>query len=183
MFLSCRASATPRLDLTRVASTSPRPPSSPRYLLSPPVFSSSNLRFPPLLRNLLRNLSYLVHAIDASHRGKKIIKNGHPLSRVWKAARPCNTFGAGSSSSVDPTIPRVCISVRGTTTRIDGLLEDRESRSPADAISLPAFLPLSLFMSREWTVLSIFRQEVSRWIREKERFVEIGGFAGDEISW
>lgn len=130
MFLSCRASATPRLDLTRVASTSPRPPSSPRYLLSPPVFSSSNLRFPPLLRNLLRNLSYLVHAIDASHRGKKIIKNGHPLSRVWKAARPCNTFGAGSSSSVDPTIPRVCISVRGTTTRIDGLLEDRESRFP-----------------------------------------------------
>lgn len=72
----------------------------------------------------------------------------------------------------------------------------RSSRGfPADDIPLPAFLPRlesrpsretvprSLFMSRprERTVLSIFREEVPRRIREreKERFVEIGGFMRD----
>lgn len=43
------------------------------------------------------------------------------------------------------------------------------------------FLVLYLSRLRERTVLSIFREEVSRRIREreKERFVEIGGFMRD----
>ena len=126
-----------------------------------------------------------------SHRGKKI-RIRTVIARVKGGlATTFRSIPADSSSSVDLHTSLLLSLV--------SLLDNYGTRSsrgfPADDIPLPAFLPRlesrpsretvprSLFMSRprERTVLSIFREEVPRRIREreKERFVEIGGFMRD----
>lgn len=76
---------------------------------------------------------------------------------------------------MDLTIPRVCISVRGTTTRIDGL-EDRESRSPADAISLPAFLFPYLYRESELCYRFFGKRFLDELERDEREIRGIGGF-------
>lgn len=165
-----------QLHLTRV------PP-----LHQPP---SSSLDTIPLLSRLflptfvfLRTLSCSSEASVPSWE-KNQNKNGHRACEK----RPCND-------------PCWLLQFRGSAhifVRILGILVGQPffaifSRIPRGESRLSRGIR-SLFMSRlrEWTVLSIFREEVSRRIREKEREREIcgdwdwwfyGGSTWDEISW